>query len=225
MTNNVSSVLTLSPWLVAILAGLALLGTAVFITQATASSHVAALAPDSRGLALGIYSTCYYIGGSLGGALPSLFWSRGGWDACVGFIITVQITMLSGLASMFWIGKARARQGKTEEAKAFMVENLRRYIAEPKREAVERWVSHVPVRFRFAVKLWRGITQYKKLKGAGEYLRNFLEVFRTGCVEGIVAHRERGAMHEEVETAEPRHRGVWRPAPAGSPSRSPRAGC
>jgi MFS family permease len=97
----VASVLTLSPWLVAILAGLALLGTSVFITQATASSHVAALAPASRGLALGIYSTCYYLGGSLGGALPSLFWSQGGWAACVAFIVTVQVATLT-IAWVFW---------------------------------------------------------------------------------------------------------------------------
>jgi uncharacterized protein YecE (DUF72 family) len=46
----------------------------------------------------------------------------------------------------------------------------------PKREAVENWLGQVPSRFRFAVKVWRGITQYKKLKGAGGYLKNFLDV-------------------------------------------------
>jgi TolA-binding protein len=47
------------------------------------------------------------------------------------------------VASMFWIAKARARQGQTEEAKAFMVENLRKYIAEPKREAVEQLLTQL----------------------------------------------------------------------------------
>lgn len=97
----VASLLTLGPWLTAIMAGLALLGTSVFIAQATASSHVAALAPQSRGLALGIYSTCYYAGGSIGGAFPSLFWNRAGWVGCVAFIVTVQVTMLA-IAWMFW---------------------------------------------------------------------------------------------------------------------------
>ena len=41
------------------------------------------------------------------------------------------------VSAMFWIGKARAKEGKTEEAKIFLVENLKKYIAEPKREAVE----------------------------------------------------------------------------------------
>jgi TolA-binding protein len=41
------------------------------------------------------------------------------------------------ITAMFWIAKARAKQGQTDEAKAFLVENLKKYIAEPKREAVE----------------------------------------------------------------------------------------
>ncbi|HEX8295818.1 MAG TPA: tetratricopeptide repeat protein [Chthoniobacteraceae bacterium] len=47
------------------------------------------------------------------------------------------------VAAMYWIGKARARQGQTEEAKAFMVENLKRYIAEPRREAVEQLLTQL----------------------------------------------------------------------------------
>ena len=41
------------------------------------------------------------------------------------------------VTAMYWIGKARAKEGKLEEAKAIMVENLKKYIAEPKREGVE----------------------------------------------------------------------------------------
>lgn len=41
------------------------------------------------------------------------------------------------ITAMFWIAKARAKQGQTDEAKAFLVDNLKKYIAEPKREAVE----------------------------------------------------------------------------------------
>ncbi len=41
------------------------------------------------------------------------------------------------ISAMYWIGKAKAKQGQTEEAKTFLVENLKKYIAEPKREAVE----------------------------------------------------------------------------------------
>lgn len=47
------------------------------------------------------------------------------------------------VAAMFWIGKAKAREGKTEEAKTFLVEQLRRYINEPKREAVEQLLQQL----------------------------------------------------------------------------------
>lgn len=97
----VAALLTLAPWLGAILAGLSLLGTSVFITQAATSSQVGATAAQSRGLALGLYSTCYYLGGSFGGAFPSLLLARGGWPACVGFIVAVQLAMLT-IAWKFW---------------------------------------------------------------------------------------------------------------------------
>ena len=64
----------------------------VFIAQAAASSYVGASATRDRGLAVGLYATCYYAGGSAGGALPSLFWTRGGWPACVALVVAVQVT-------------------------------------------------------------------------------------------------------------------------------------
>jgi YNFM family putative membrane transporter len=84
--------LTLAPWLPAIIAGLAFVGTGVFVAQATASSYIGAVTREDRGLAVGIYSTCYYVGGSAGGALPALFWNVGGWPACVALVLVVQIT-------------------------------------------------------------------------------------------------------------------------------------
>jgi TolA-binding protein len=47
------------------------------------------------------------------------------------------------VAAMFWIGKAKAREGKIEEAKAFLVEQLKRYLNEPKREAVEQLLQQL----------------------------------------------------------------------------------
>ncbi len=47
------------------------------------------------------------------------------------------------VAAMFWIGKAKAREGKTEEAKTFLVEQLKRYLNEPKREAVEQLLQQL----------------------------------------------------------------------------------
>jgi MFS transporter, YNFM family, putative membrane transport protein len=85
------ALLTLLPWLAAIVAGLALVCSGVFIAQATTSSYVGAATTRDRGLAIGLYSTFYYAGGSTGGALPSLFWTHGGWVACVGLAVMVQI--------------------------------------------------------------------------------------------------------------------------------------
>jgi TolA-binding protein len=44
---------------------------------------------------------------------------------------------MAAVAAMYWIGKAKAKEGRTDEAKTFLVENLRKYIADPKRESVE----------------------------------------------------------------------------------------
>jgi predicted MFS family arabinose efflux permease len=101
------ALLTLAPALIAIIAGLALVGTGVFIAQATASSHIGAVTADDRGLAVGIYSACYYLGGSLGGALPAAFWNAGGWAACVALVLTVQAITVA-LALGWWRVDLRA---------------------------------------------------------------------------------------------------------------------
>lgn len=49
----------------------------------------------------------------------------------------------SVVAAMFWIGKAKAREGKVEEAKIFLVEQIKRYLNEPKREAVEQLLQQL----------------------------------------------------------------------------------
>jgi YNFM family putative membrane transporter len=56
---------------------------------------------EHRGVAVGLYSSAYYIGGSAGGALPSLVWDVGGWTACVCLVILVQAATL-GTALVFW---------------------------------------------------------------------------------------------------------------------------
>ena len=42
--------------------------------------------------------TFYYVGGSVGTALPAWFWVNGGWPACVGlFVATSLVTLAFGL--------------------------------------------------------------------------------------------------------------------------------
>jgi YNFM family putative membrane transporter len=95
------ALLTLAPPLAAIVLGLALVATGVFISQATASSYIGVVTREDRGLAVGLYSTAYYLGGSMGGALPALFWTAGGWTACVLLVVAVQFGT-AGLALKYW---------------------------------------------------------------------------------------------------------------------------
>jgi YNFM family putative membrane transporter len=98
------ALMTLTPLLPVVVCGLSMFATAIFIAQASASSHVGVHANEGRGLAIGLYATCYYVGGTVGGALPAPLWERGGWPACVAFIICVQAAMLA-TAWLFWGGR------------------------------------------------------------------------------------------------------------------------
>jgi MFS family permease len=95
------ALLTLAHALVAIVAGLALICSGVFIAQAAANGYIGVAARSDRGLAVGMYATCYYVGGSVGGALPALFWTTGGWPACVALIVIVQCAT-AALGWAFW---------------------------------------------------------------------------------------------------------------------------
>jgi YNFM family putative membrane transporter len=103
----VGSLLTLIHMLAAVVAGLALVSSGVFIAQAAASSYVGTAATHNRGLAVGLYATFYYLGGSAGGALPALFWSSGGWPACVALVIAVQLTT-AAIGWFSWTAKRPA---------------------------------------------------------------------------------------------------------------------
>jgi predicted MFS family arabinose efflux permease len=93
--------LTLLPSLPAIVAGLALCCTGVFVAHSSASSYIGTVAHEARAAAVGLYVMFYYTGGSFGSAIPGRFWSRGGWPACVGLIVAVQALTIA-LALGFW---------------------------------------------------------------------------------------------------------------------------
>ena len=106
--GSIGAALTLTAPLALIVVGLALVGSGVFIAQATASSYIGVVTSEDRGLAVGLYSSAYYLVAQLGGALPSLFWESGGWTACVLLVISVQAATLA-IALGFW-RPAAARQ-------------------------------------------------------------------------------------------------------------------
>src|SRR5581483_2381776 len=95
------SVLTLIPSLPVLIAGLSFFASGVFFGQAASSSHVARHAGADRTIAIGIYTTAYYVGGSVGGAAPSVLWTLGRWPACVAFILAIEAAMLA-VAWRFW---------------------------------------------------------------------------------------------------------------------------
>lgn len=89
--GGAGALLTLWPSLWSIVAGLALSSTGVFIAQTTTSSYIGAVTPSDRGLAVGLYSTFYYSGGSAGGAVPAIVWNAAGWSGCVALVVAVQL--------------------------------------------------------------------------------------------------------------------------------------
>jgi MFS transporter, YNFM family, putative membrane transport protein len=98
------ALLTLVPSLTAIVAGLALSSTGVFIAQTTTSSYIGAVTASDRALAVGLYSTFYYTGGSAGGALPAVVWNSARWPGCVALVVMVQLTG-AAIALSFWTAR------------------------------------------------------------------------------------------------------------------------
>ena len=105
------ALLTLAPSLAAIVAGLALASTGVFVAQATTSSYIGAVTTDDRALAVGLYSTFYYAGGSLGGACRRLSGTLAGWPGCVALVVLVQSTGAL-VALTRWKGKGAWRHAR-----------------------------------------------------------------------------------------------------------------
>ena len=87
--------LTLVHSLPAVIAGLAFYSTGLFIMQGAATVLTGVVAGRAHSAAAGLYVTCYYLGGSVGTALPAWFWLRGGWPACIGLFAGTSIVVLS----------------------------------------------------------------------------------------------------------------------------------
>lgn len=64
-----------------------------------------------------------------------------------------------------WLNHFASQFGSVEVNNAF--------YRVPDAEHVRQWARQVPARFRFAVKMWRGVTHFKKLKNCREHLEKF----------------------------------------------------
>jgi YNFM family putative membrane transporter len=86
--------LTLVPWLPAVIAGLAMAATCGMICQATSQSYVATSSKTGISSAIGLYVTAFYIGGSFGAFLPGLAWNAAKWPGTVAMVVTMQTIMM-----------------------------------------------------------------------------------------------------------------------------------
>lgn len=93
--------LTLATSLPVVIAGLGTFAVGVFVLQATATGFLPLAATEARAAAVGLYVTCYYVGGSIGAAAPSLIWTRFGWAGCV-VLVALTLAMALALALHFW---------------------------------------------------------------------------------------------------------------------------
>ena len=93
--------LTLIPWLPAIVLGLALIAVGAFTEQTLSIGYVAVAARQARSTAVGLYVTSYYVGGALGGVLPAGVWAHLGWPGCVALVFIVQSAVLT-ITSLAW---------------------------------------------------------------------------------------------------------------------------
>lgn len=85
--------LTLTPSLPVIIAGLFMITGAGFYVQVCCQSFVATHAREGNSSAVGLYVTSFYIGGSFGGLIPGLLWSSTGWPGVVGLIVAMLLIM------------------------------------------------------------------------------------------------------------------------------------
>lgn len=93
--------LTLVPWVPAVITGLAMAASGAFASQSTASSHVGKVAGQARSSAAGLYVGLYYLGGCAGSILPGFFWRPLGWSGCVGLVLVMQ-GLVALIARLAW---------------------------------------------------------------------------------------------------------------------------
>jgi predicted MFS family arabinose efflux permease len=93
--------LTLAAPLWAIMLGLLLISSAIFVQQTLATAFVGLAAREAKSTAVGLYVTFYYIGGSFGGLAPAGVWRDFGWPGCVALVLAMQAAMLA-VVLRFW---------------------------------------------------------------------------------------------------------------------------
>jgi predicted MFS family arabinose efflux permease len=86
--------ITLAGGVPIIIAGLAISCGGTFMLQALATGFVPTAATRAKSTAVGLYTSAYYFGGSVGAVAPALVWKPFGWPGCVGFFVLVHLALL-----------------------------------------------------------------------------------------------------------------------------------
>jgi len=87
------ALLLLAPQVAVIFAGLVVCATCGMLCQTVSTGYVTLIAKEGRSSAVGLYVTCFYVGGSFGAFLPGLAWDAGGWPACVALVVAMCAVM------------------------------------------------------------------------------------------------------------------------------------
>jgi MFS family permease len=104
------ALITLASGVPAILLGLTIGSSAIFLEQSAATSYIGTVAAEARALAVGIYVMFYYAGGSFGASAPAWLWDRYGWPGCIALIACIQFIF----AVFVWFGWRRLTQHAPE---------------------------------------------------------------------------------------------------------------
>ena len=102
------ALLLLAPQTAMIFAGLLVCATCGMLCQTVSTGYVTLIAKEGRSSAVGLYVTCFYIGGSVGAFLPGLTWDSAGWPAAVGMSIAMQVIMALIIGLAWTRGPTRA---------------------------------------------------------------------------------------------------------------------
>jgi len=103
--------LSLVPSIPLIVAALAICAGAGFLCQSLSTSFITVTARTGASSAVGVYVSCYYVGGSAGSVLPGFAWNAAGWPGCV--VLTALV--LVAMAAIVWAawGDTPASREKT----------------------------------------------------------------------------------------------------------------
>jgi TolA-binding protein len=79
-------------------------------------------------------------------AASKLLQKSGQWDKVAnvfGEFIQEKPDSPTVISALYWVGKAKSHEGKTDEAKKITADTIKKYIGDPKREAVEMLLSQM----------------------------------------------------------------------------------